>query len=342
MAGERAEVRRTPTLNQRIAERAQEAVAWVRSISLFVKIVLVAGGALVSGLAKFLPLQTTPVNVQAIVGSLGALAAFLGAVALLFLDKNLAGSLVDAADATAELQRVQAAIAGLRDRFAQSAAMDIQARALRAAGEALRAGLERALLREPPDERATVQELLDLALDDLVIAAGFTPGELWTISVYRAETIGDVVLRRLVTRRANRLEETGASREWGRGEGHIGMAYLRANGVVLEDVEDPAIRHTLNTPPEKDLTTDPQRYRSIAAIGVLRAGTANPWGVVIATSSVAGRFSPDAQSAGSERAEAMRVLAGVIALAISIHDIKIQRVARGSPPPTLTGHEDSR
>jgi hypothetical protein len=337
-----SEVRTAPSLTQRIADRARAAVLWVRGISLFVKIVLVAGGALISGLAKFLPFETTPVNVQAIVGSLGALAAFLGAVALLYLDKNLAGSLVDAADAAAELQRVQAAIAGLRERFAQSAALDVQSRALRAATEALRAGLERALLREPPDERGTVQELLDLALDDLVLAAGFAPGELWTISVYRADTSGDVVLSRLVTRRANRLEEARASREWGRGEGHIGMAYLRENGVVLDDVEDHAIRHTLNTPPEKDLPTDPKRYRSIAAIRIRRDGASNPWGVAIATSSVAGRFSPDAQSVGSERAEAIRVLARMIALAVSIHDIRAQHVGSGLLKPASPRPEEQK
>jgi hypothetical protein len=99
------------------------------------------------------------------------------------------------------------------------------------------------------------------------------------------------------------------------------MTFLRSEEVVLEDVTDPAIRHALNTPAAKDRLSDASRYRSIAAVPVIPHGAPQPWGVVIATSELAGRFSPVIQSEGSERAEAMRVFSGMIALAVSTHHI---------------------
>ncbi len=321
-----------PSLNQRVADQLVSAVAWVRDVSMFVKVVLVAGGALVSGLARVLPLPTAPIDVKDTVQGAGLLAAFLGGAALVFLDKNLVGSLKLAADATAELQRVQSTAASLGSSIEEAGTRDRQLRALRAAAVALRGGIEKSLFRNPPDEAATMGELLDVGLDELQAAMSFIAGDLWTISIYRAERGPPVVLRRLATRRSNRAEEAGPSRDWGPGQGHIGMTWLRAGEVVLEDVTDPAVRHAMNTPAEKDAPSDAWRYKSIAAAPVIPDGATEPWGVVIATSSRAGQFSPDALSAGSERAEAIRVFAGLIALAASIHHILLNKSAPGAQP----------
>lgn len=320
------------TLNQRIADQLVGAVAWVRDVSMFVKVVLVGLGALVSGLARVLPLATAPIDVKDTAQGVGLFAVFLGGVALVFLDKNLAGSLKLAADATADLQRVQATAARLAARIEDAQARDRQLRALRAAGVAMRGGLERSLRRLPPDEAETMAELLDVALEELQIAMGFGVGDLWTISIYRAERAPSVVLRRLATRRSNRAEEAQPSREWGPGQGHIGMTWLRAKEVVLEDVTDPAMRHAMNTPADKDSPSDSWRYKSIAAVPVLPDGVSEPWGVVIATSSRGGQFSPVALSAGTECAEAMRVFAGMIALAASIHDIILRKAPWAAHP----------
>ncbi len=321
-----------PTLNQRIADQLLGAVAWVRDVSMFVKVVLVAGGALISGMARLLPLPVSPIDLKDLVQGGGLVAAFLGGVALVFLDKNLAGSLKLATDATAELQNVQSTLAGLDAAFENAQTRDRQLRALRAASVALRGGIEKSLFRAPPDETATMAELLDIGLDELQAAMGFVAGDVWTISIYRAEPGAPVSLRRLATRRSNRAEETQPSREWSSGQGHIGMTWLRAAEVVLEDVTDPAIRHAMNTPADKDTPSDAWRYKSIAAVPVIRDGVAEPWGVVIATSSRAGQFSPAPLSAGSERAEAMRVFAGLIALAASIHHILLNTPGSGAKP----------
>ena len=244
-----------PTLNQRIADRARSAIAWVRDVSLVVKLVLVAGGAFVAALAKFLPFETSPVNVKDAIGAAGA-------IALLFLDKNLAGSLTDAADAAAELQRVVAATAQLARRFEEAEARDGRARALRRVSEKLRDSVEQLLWLAPMDESATMAELLDVALEELQLAMDLGPEDRWTISIYRAEP--GPILRRVASRRAERLEEKAFAREWGPGEGHIGMTFLRSDAVILEDVADPAILHALNTPTAKHFPDDAKRYRSIA------------------------------------------------------------------------------
>ncbi len=66
-------------------------------MALFVKLVLVAGGACLSGAARFAPLPSAPLDLKDIVGIVGVIAAFVGAVALLFLDRSLADSLKVAA-----------------------------------------------------------------------------------------------------------------------------------------------------------------------------------------------------------------------------------------------------
>jgi len=322
----------TPTLNQRIAQQATSAVAWVRDVSMFVKLVLVAGGAFVSGMAKVLPLPTAPIDVKDMVEGGGLAAVFIGGVALAFMDKNLAGSLKVAADAAAELQGLQATAASLGENLARADARDAQLRALRSAATAMRDGVERSLQRRPPDEVATMTEILDLGLDQLQIALGLVVGDIWTISIYRAEPGLKPVLRRVASRRSNRIEEGQPSREWRPGEGHIGMTYLRADETILEDVADPAIRHFTNTPAEKDLPSDAFRYRSIAAIPVIQEGADEVWGVVIATSSRAGQFSPVAHSDGFERAQTMRIFAGLVALAASIHHILTVRPRAGGGP----------
>lgn len=326
-----SEIPPASTLNQRIADRALAAIAWVRNVSLAIKLILVTGGALVSGLAKFLPLETSPLDVKDVVGACGAVAAFVGAIALLFLDKNLAGSLTDAADAAAELQRAVAATARLGKRFGEAEARDARSRAVNTAYELMRDSIERSLAREPMDEAATIAELLDVALGSLQSAMSLGPDDLWTISIYRAEA-GPILLR-VASRRAERLEERALARQWRPGEGHIGMTFLRRDIVVLEDVADPAISHALNTPPTKHFSDDAVRYRSIASWPVTPAGEEEPWGVAIATSSIAARFSPTTGSEGWERANAMKVFAGMLALAISTHHSLERRTQAAVAPP---------
>ncbi len=305
------------TLNQRIADRARSAIGWIRQVSLFIKVVLVTGGALVSGLAKVLPIEKDPLDLKDLIVGAGIVAAFLGGIALIFLEKSLVGSLSDAADAAAELQRVVGASNQLTLRFAEVEARDARARALRQASEQLRDLVERSFSRAPLDEIGMVAEMLDVSLGKLQSAMNLGPDDLWTISIYRAEP--GPRLARVASRRADRLEEKAFSREWGAGEGHIGMTFLRRDSVVLEDVSDPAILHALNTPAPKNFADDAFRYRSIASWPIIPVGFPEPWGVAIATSALAGRFSPINPSIGRERAEAMRLLARMLALAVSAH-----------------------
>jgi hypothetical protein len=72
----------------------------------------------------------------------------------------------------------------------------------------------------------------------------------------------------------------------------------------------------VQAPPEKVRPGDDQRYRSVAAVPILLGSTGEPWGVTIASSSVPGQFSPADGSEGWEHAEAVRILAGMLALTI--------------------------
>lgn len=298
----------------RVAEGVAAGARWVRTVSTFVKVVLVLGGALLLGIAKFAGLPTTPFNYQNFLGVVGAMAAFVGGLLLILLDKDLSTKLVEAAEAVSELQKIQSSASQLGELIARAEERAKRSAALAAVARTLRIGVERTLSQSPNLEAAT-SGLLDLVLVDLQEAMALTSAEHWTISIYQAEG-SPIVLRRIATRRSERLEERSASREWEPGEGHIGTTFSRKREVVLDDVNEPDIKPHLNTPPAKDLPTDAQRYRSIAAMPVLVDPMPHPWGVAIATSSRAGRFSYVDRSDGGEHAEAMRIFAGMIALAV--------------------------
>jgi hypothetical protein len=310
-----------PSLGQRIAARAVAAVGWVRGVSLFVKLTFVAGGALLSAAARYLPVAT---GVQMGLGLGGAAFAFMGATALLFLDTTLAGALKDAADANAELESLKVAhereLAGFRSdsqriaqRLSETEARDVRSKALRASARTLLDGARTAVGRTDLD--VALSDLLDIGLPEMQAAMEFSTAEIWTVSIYRAEG-AKAMLRRLATRRSNRMEERAVSREWKSGEGHIGVTFARRYEMVIGDVTDPAIRAMLHTPASKDYPEDRDRYRSVAAVPVILADDAEPWGVVIATSSRTGCFDPAPQSTGWERAETMRLFASIIALTI--------------------------
>ena len=61
-------------------------------------------------------------------------------------------------------------------------------------------------------------------------------------------------------------------------------------------------------------------------------GGGEPWGVAIATSALAKRFSPTNLSEGWERAETMRVFAGMLALAVAAHHNLSRRIDAVAPP----------
>ena len=75
------------------------------------------------------------------------------------------------------------------------------------------------------------------------------------------------------------------------------------------------------------------RNGGVAAIPVTPLG-APTWGVVIATSAVAGRFSSVNRSDGSERAEVMRIFAGMMALAVATYHTVSRHAPMATAPKT--------
>ena len=194
-----------------------------------VKVLLVLGGALAAGVARYLPLATTPFNYQALIGAVGAIAAFVGGCLLLLLDKSLSGDLVDAAEAVSELEKVRADAALLGRLIDRAEDRSRRAGALRASAMTLRQAIERTLSR-PPNMSTAITDLLDVALSDLQKAISLGATEHWTISVYQADGT-PILLRRVATRRSDRFEESQPSREWSPGEGHIGTTYTNHRKV---------------------------------------------------------------------------------------------------------------
>ena len=93
--------------------------------------------------------------------------------------------------------------------------------------------------------------------------------------------------------------------------------FVGANVLVASDTADPQIEQLFRGRGAKHRNDDTTRYRSIASIPIRMRGV-NPWGVLVATSDVAGRFQPVTAPSRSaiDHVEPLRVLATNLAAAI--------------------------
>lgn len=278
----------------------------MRGVSLGFKVATL-GGAFVGGVAKYL-FPTQPLNYQAWVGTIGLVVVFVSATVLLVLDKGLEGSLVEAAEAMVELERLRTGVASVRSSLDLAERRDNSYRSYFEASKIL---AEAACL---PIETPSYENLLEISQTLLTGAMELDRSKHWSISIYQA--VGPKLeLQRLATRRSDRREESMPSRVWLPGQGHVGTTFARKAGMNIPDVTNPATRSALHTPSEKDRASDAERYVSIATHPIMLSGSdTQPWGVVIATSSERGWFGDDTE--GGRRAEGVRLLASMIELGI--------------------------
>jgi hypothetical protein len=178
-----------------------------------------------------------------------------------------------------------------------------------------------ATLAPDPQRRPQTADLLLTMLEALQeqkgALMGVGPDEHWSFSVY----LYDGQRRELecvACRRWRRDAEIQPHRSWRQGEGHVGRAFERGTELVCGDTSAPDVRGFFAAPQGKDKADDPDLYRSIAAIPIASNFMPDqPYGVIVASSDVAGRFSSDSDEPGFEAVGPLRDTAEVMANAIA-------------------------
>jgi hypothetical protein len=278
---------------------------------------LVFGGGLIAVIGGGMegPLQPTSgdglLTTKGLCVWLGGGLIFVGSVLLLILSDEAPGLLQRARELEVAAQSFLDERDLLYGRLAASEDLDGRRLALIDAGQAMLEASENALIAPGLAVEDAIEMALRAGQRMLVNAIDFGRDEYWAVSVFRVE--GDE-LRRIVALRPNPLEERAEGRTWRRGQGFVGMAWLRSSEIIIADCNSPEVAAAYVVPEDRRMPTDPERYRSIAVVPV-RVGLDDEfWGAVAISSNCVGRFKLNPEKEEVKNVETVRLIARTIEL----------------------------
>jgi hypothetical protein len=146
--------------------------------------------------------------------------------------------------------------------------------------------VESVFLEPAPDRDgiiSVVGQLVGTMADNRVSLFGVRDHENWNFAVYVRE---GSVLRSLHCRR-NFEVAAGGHRVWPVGQGHVGLAFQRNGELVTDDVAAHEVFHAAG---DLHREYDNTSYRGVASIPIPDVTNSSAVGVLVATSSVVGRF----------------------------------------------------
>jgi hypothetical protein len=272
-------------LEEEVASAFEERSKRFVRASLFIKGVVIAGGAAAATIAQFMmdmPDSPTGVPWSRIIGIGSSIIVFIGGLILA----------VTETDASEELQKAREAILTARSVLSQNSRL-LQFRRryqnLIAANEAQRtwADFSHSRLRQTgTSEEDTVKEMLEDTGHSLSISCGFEQNDIWSIAIQRpVDENGTKVLRPIAHKRAVDCSLDKA-RSWPSDVGISARCFQTRTPVLVGDMKDPAVQSALGTQ-----SVQPDVYRSIYAHPIILQDEDECWGVLIATSNVRNHFS---------------------------------------------------
>jgi hypothetical protein len=184
--------------------------------------------------------------------------------------------------------------------------------------DAMRAVVDVAICQqEISDEKLTewLTDLLDFLVTDKLTLFGIGD-EQWNFSVYLFDPATSE-LSCVVTRRPTKKEEEAPHRSWREGEGHVGKAFQGRRPLVCADSADANVRGFFDAPAGKLMDYDLDRYRSLAALPI-QSDDEPPFGVLVATSDIVGRFDPEDE----ETFRPLLSLSRTLATLLSVYNVK--------------------
>lgn len=122
---------------------------------------------------------------------------------------------------------------------------------------------------------------------------GFEASERWAVAVYFYSGERDQL--QLVWREKSRNHPAGDNpRSWGRGQGHVGKAFVDGKPIITADASHPDVEQLCVAPAGHERNYDQKAYRSFASIPIsVSEAEHQPYGVLVGTSDKPGRFDQD-------------------------------------------------
>lgn len=141
-----------------------------------------------------------------------------------------------------------------------------------------------------PDELdEAIREICGVIVENRDGFFHFKRNELWNFAVYLYDRERDTLVP--VWRERHLLHPSvGPGRFWAPGKGHVGLAFVDGAAKITPDATDPGVWSLMNTPATAK-PHDEGAYASFISqpIGPVAEGN-RPFGVLVATSNVVGRF----------------------------------------------------
>ena len=284
--------------------------------SLFVKVVLVSIFSLIAAIAQFAQFPDAGPEPWQIAGIGASLIVAIGGIFVIITEQ----------DATEQLALAQKATEAAREAVSGYAIIDqLEADTGRLvelfqAMNVMRGAVEHLTTMKGADEDAAIARILKASERSLAIALDFAQYDQWTIGIYKAVPCPNEANRALLKCVAHKRAidcATDEARVWKEGTGIMGVAYSNGDEIIVPDLQADGMRAVFGTSANEARDYDGDRYRSMVAVPVKVEGMDKPWGVVTATNDRVGHFSTDA-GAGVRPDEGVRVLAGMIALAVAV------------------------
>jgi hypothetical protein len=123
---------------------------------------------------------------------------------------------------------------------------------------------------------------------------GFEPSERWTFGVYLYSKKRDELVP-LWREKSRNHPSDGRGRAWGRGQGHVGKAFVDRKVIVTGDAAHPDVVQLCGAPANLERGYDREVYRSFASVPIGPIdGDSEPYGVLVGTSDRKDRFDADA------------------------------------------------
>jgi len=260
-----------------------------------------------------------PPSTSQIGGVIGGLLAFLGGIYVVVTDEDTTDALDNARRAIDWSENQELAYHEILElSYEYEDALD-QMASLYTVMTVARGTIERAVQQSHIDEVSVISTCLEATKWNLRIALEFRLNEIWTVCVYKAEkdeVSGEKQLRLVAHNRSVDCDIENA-RPWKPGIGVGGVAFAKNDEVVVPNLDDPAVGTAFRLEKAMKKEEDIERYKSLFAVPVQVGDREEAWGVVMATSSVPHHFGNN-ENVGVDPEEAVRALAGIVALAVAV------------------------
>lgn len=322
---------RTASISEQVSTLFEKRALRFKRASFFVKAMFVAAGSAVMGVTQFLQVEAgKPLSWVQIAGIAASIVVFFGAVFVLITEDDASEELATARRASEELREAQDAV----DAYSvYDEIIDKQVNLYQAL-MVMRGVIERAVVTGDKISLVT-KSLLELTDRLLPVSLGFAQADHWTICIYRAVP-NHVGRDKLICAAHNRAIkcEINEARAWEEGVGVSGIAYANRQEIIVPNMHAAGLGSVFNIAAGAR-PYDSERYRSMAVVPVKVDGQQKPWGVVVATNDRYNHFTLD-EGVGLQTAEAVRAVAGMVALAVAA--CKADKVVGGgglAAAPTL-------